>query len=54
MNGPNWFWDPIDTFVGLFTKEGRRSMSGFLLLLLSGTAVAITAVYILTGHGPLI
>ena len=48
----NSFWQPLDLIVDLFTKEGRRDLRGFFLIMLSGAVVFIAAVYIATGRGP--
>jgi len=52
MNDPYGFWQPVELIVDLFTKESRRSLGGFLVLLLSGAVVLIAAVYLVTGKGP--
>lgn len=51
MNEPNEFWQPIDSIVGLFTKEGALNFAKFLLLLASGGAIFLIALYLVTGHG---
>jgi hypothetical protein len=52
MSNPNSFWQPLDLIVDLFTKEGRRNLRGFFVIVLSAAVVFIAAVYIATGHGP--
>ena len=52
MSDPYGFWQPVELIVDLFTKQGRRSLGGILLLLLIGAAVMIAAVYLVTGKGP--
>lgn len=52
MSDPYGFWQPVELIVDLFTKQGRRSLGGFLALALSGAAVMIAAVYLVTGKGP--
>jgi hypothetical protein len=52
MDDRNGFWQPLDLIVAVFTKEGRRDLRGFFLIILSAAAAFIAAVYIVTGGGP--